>query len=53
MFFSVFLSRPNSQDAKDVNLGTQGAEIAKKVVDDQYKALGPVTWHETVSIQKF
>ncbi|XP_077298814.1 tricarboxylate transporter protein I'm not dead yet isoform X2 [Arctopsyche grandis] len=41
------LFRPNSQDAKDVNLGTQGAEIAKKVVDDQYKALGPVTWHET------
>lgn len=39
--------RPNSQDAKDVNLGENGARIAKKVVDDQYVALGPMTWHET------
>lgn len=41
--------RPNSQDAKNVNLGENGAKIAKKVVDDQYIALGPMTWHEIVS----
>ncbi|XP_055376880.1 protein I'm not dead yet [Condylostylus longicornis] len=40
------LFRPNSKEAKEVNLGDAGAQVARKVIDEKYEQLGPMSCHE-------
>ncbi|XP_013112775.2 protein I'm not dead yet [Stomoxys calcitrans] len=40
------LFRPKSKEAEEVKLGQQGAGVARKVIDQRYKELGPMTIHE-------
>ncbi|XP_075164584.1 tricarboxylate transporter protein I'm not dead yet [Haematobia irritans] len=40
------LFRPKSKEAEEVKLGQQGAGVAKKVIDQRYKELGPMSIHE-------
>ena len=40
------LFRPKSKEAEEVKLGNQGADVARKVIDQRYKELGPMTAHE-------
>lgn len=40
------LFRPKSKEAEEVRLGNQGADVARKVIDQRYKDLGPMTAHE-------
>lgn len=44
MYMGMF--RPNSADAKAINIGAEGEKIAANVIDEKYKALGSITWHE-------
>ncbi|XP_038213242.1 protein I'm not dead yet [Zerene cesonia] len=43
------LFRPNSEAAKKVNAASSGSQNTMKVISDQYKGLGPVTFHEKSS----
>ncbi|CAH2093450.1 unnamed protein product [Euphydryas editha] len=43
------LFRPNSEAAKKVNRASSGSENTMKVIKEQYKGLGPVTFHEKAS----
>ncbi|CAK1541844.1 unnamed protein product [Leptosia nina] len=43
------LFRPNSEAAKKVNAASSGSENTMKVIREQYKNLGPVTFHEKAS----
>ncbi|XP_045503094.1 protein I'm not dead yet [Colias croceus] len=43
------LFRPNSEAAKKVNAASTGSENTMRVIKDQYKGLGPVTFHEKSS----
>ncbi|XP_045453888.1 protein I'm not dead yet [Melitaea cinxia] len=43
------LFRPNSEAAKKVNRASSGSDNTMKVIREQYKGLGPVTFHEKAS----
>ncbi|XP_046591217.1 protein I'm not dead yet-like [Neodiprion lecontei] len=45
MYMGMF--RPNSKDAQDINIGREGEKIAENVIQQKYKDLGPITWHES------
>ncbi|KAL3276677.1 hypothetical protein HHI36_012047 [Cryptolaemus montrouzieri] len=40
------LFRPKSKDAQSINVGEEGTTIAKGVISDKLKELGPMTFHE-------
>lgn len=40
------LFRPKSKEAEEVKLGVEGADVARKVIDQRYKELGPMSAHE-------
>jgi len=40
------LWRPKSKEAQEVQRGKEGAGVAKKVIDQRYKDLGPMSIHE-------
>ncbi|CAH2052718.1 unnamed protein product, partial [Iphiclides podalirius] len=46
-FMGMF--RPNSEAAKNVNKASSGSFTTMKVIKDQYRNLGPVTFHEKAS----
>ncbi|CAG5047151.1 unnamed protein product [Parnassius apollo] len=43
------LFRPNSEAARNVNKASSGSFTTMKVIKDQYRNLGPVTFHEKAS----
>ncbi|CAB3246048.1 unnamed protein product [Arctia plantaginis] len=43
------LFRPNSEAAKKVNNASSGSETTMKVIKEQYRSLGPITFHEKAS----
>lgn len=45
MYMGMF--RPNSKDAQDIDIGSQGEKVAATVIEKKYKELGPITWHES------
>ena len=45
MYMGLFRSRSN--DAKAVDIGEEGEKIAATVIENKYKELGPITWHES------
>ncbi|XP_012251937.2 protein I'm not dead yet [Athalia rosae] len=45
MYMGLF--RPNSKDAQAINIGKEGEKIAENVINQKYKELGPITWHES------
>ncbi|XP_036148966.1 protein I'm not dead yet isoform X4 [Monomorium pharaonis] len=45
MYMGLF--RPESKDARAIDIGQQGERIAAAVIEKRYKELGPVSWHES------
>ncbi|CAK9803413.1 Protein I'm not dead yet [Anthophora quadrimaculata] len=45
MYMGMF--RPESKDARAVDIGAQGEKVAAAVIEKKYKELGPITWHES------
>lgn len=45
MYMGLF--RPKSKEARDIDIGKQGEQVAAKVIEERYRELGPVTWHES------
>lgn len=46
MYMGLF--RPNSNDAKAIDIGKHGEKVATSVIDKKYKELGPVKWSEWI-----
>lgn len=44
MYMGLF--RPKSKEARDIDIGKQGEQVAAKVIEEKYRELGPITWHE-------
>ncbi|XP_015836203.1 protein I'm not dead yet isoform X1 [Tribolium castaneum] len=44
MFMGLF--RPNSQDAKKIRVGSQGAAVARKLIRTKINEMGPMSFHE-------
>ncbi|XP_060651939.1 protein I'm not dead yet isoform X1 [Drosophila nasuta] len=40
------LWRPKSKEAQEVQVGNDNAHVAKKVIDQRYQELGPISMHE-------
>ncbi|XP_024939277.1 protein I'm not dead yet [Cephus cinctus] len=51
MYFGMF--RPNSNDAKSATIGKEGEMIANQVIEEKYKALGKITFHEASTATLF
>ncbi|XP_071874212.1 protein I'm not dead yet [Bombus fervidus] len=45
MFMGLF--RPRSEDAQIANIGTEGEAITNQVIQERYKDLGGITFHES------
>lgn len=45
MYMGMF--RPESKDARAIDIGAQGETVAAAVIQKKYKELGPITWHES------
>lgn len=45
MYMGMF--RPESKDARAIDIGVQGEKVAAAVIEKRYKELGPITWHES------
>ncbi|XP_072745354.1 protein I'm not dead yet-like [Anoplolepis gracilipes] len=45
MYMGLF--RPESKDARAIDIGQQGERVAAAVIEKKYKDLGPITWHES------
>ncbi|XP_015591965.1 protein I'm not dead yet [Cephus cinctus] len=41
------LFRPNSKEARAVDIGKEGERVATAVIEKKYKELGPITWGES------
>ena len=44
MYMGMF--RPNSKEAKESEIGEEGEKIARAIIENRYKDLGPITSHE-------
>ncbi|XP_058800705.1 protein I'm not dead yet-like [Phymastichus coffea] len=47
LVFYMGLGRPRSQDARDATIGREGEAIANRLMQEKYKELGKMTFHET------
>lgn len=45
MYMGLF--RPESKDARAIDIGQQGERIAASVIEKRYKELQPISWHES------
>ncbi|XP_070169829.1 protein I'm not dead yet-like [Polyergus mexicanus] len=45
MYMGLF--KPESKDARAIDIGQQGERVAAAVIEKKYKELGPITWHES------
>lgn len=45
MYMGLF--RPESEDARAIDIGQQGERVAAAVIEKRYKELGTITWHES------
>lgn len=45
MYMGLF--RPESKDARAIDIGQQGERVAAAVIEKRYKELGPISWHES------
>ncbi|XP_020277869.1 protein I'm not dead yet-like isoform X2 [Pseudomyrmex gracilis] len=45
MYMGLF--RPESKDARAIDIGQQGEQVAASVIQKRYKELGPISWHES------
>lgn len=44
MYMGLF--KPESNDARAIDIGQQGERVAAAVIEKRYKELGRITWHE-------